>query len=340
VATSKLTGELALAPSKGKLTLARDGIAVSALEGEWEGVIGVLDVKELAVNEDWTSATLTNAQHDLVSAEVAALFSQLVHELPGLSDPERELAAQWSLAYLREGGLEAATQVDRLRDEAQALADAPFFLALDGQRVTLRSVAAEVVSRGRVAVLPRGQGVRAGDALVLTTSRLDAPWLVALEGVLGNKSKVHRIVDPAAWEHELREADPREGTPEHAALRFLRKELRLLRAGALGSLTPGDLEDVKLERVGGKKAMRYDRARKLVLLDPAHPDVARALAEHGTRPERLWVLLTALFGLVNRELHHVTDAHEAKLLLALAGHLAANPSSLSPRGGEGRGEGL
>ena len=74
--------------------------------------------------------------------------------------------------------------------------------------------------------------------------------------------------------------------------------------------------------------MRYDEARKLVLLDPGHPDIARALTELGTRPERLWVLLAALFGLVNRELERVTDADETQLLMALAGHLASNPKLL------------
>jgi len=42
----------------------------------------------------------------------------------------------------------------------------------------------------------------------------------------------------------------------------------------------------------------------------------------------LWVLLAALFGLVNRALERVTDDHEAQLLLALARHLASNPKLL------------
>jgi hypothetical protein len=65
------------------------------------------------------------------------------------------------------------------------------------------------------------------------------------------------------------------------------------------------------------------------LLDPDHPDIARALKEAQQRPERIWVLIAALFGLVNRELDHVTDAHEAQLVVALAGHLAANPKLLA-----------
>jgi hypothetical protein len=108
----------------------------------------------------------------------------------------------------------------------------------------------------------------------------------------------------------------------------VRREVRLLRAGALGHLTPDELEDVKLHRGDGSVPMRYDRKRKLVLLDPGHPLIARTLREAKQRPERAWVLLAALFGHVNRELQHVTDAHEAQLLLALAGHLAANPKLL------------
>jgi hypothetical protein len=44
------------------------------------------------------------------------------------------------------------------------------------------------------------------------------------------------------------------------------------------------------------------------------------------------VLIASIFGLVNRELTHVTDAHEAQLLLALAGHLASNPKLLPSEG--------
>ena len=93
--------------------------------------------------------------------------------------------------------------------------------------------------------------------------------------------------------------------------------------------TPDELEDVKLSRAGGGTALRYDRKRKLVLLDPEHPDLSRTLKEAQQRPERIWVLIAAVFGLVNRELENVTDAQEAQLLMALAGHLASNPKLLA-----------
>jgi hypothetical protein len=319
VQTAQLTGELALSlsPAGGEVTLARDGIAVCPMKESWPGVIGVLDVKDLTVSADWTSATLTHAQRDLIAAEVAQLFGALAEAVPSLSTQERALASRWALEYLNDEGVQSAAQLDRLRDVQAALADAPFFVTLEGERVTLREVASEVLSRGKVAVLPSNSSVKSGEVLAI------AGPAAGLEGVLG-KAKVWRITDPEEWEREVREADPREGTPELIALRFLRKELRLLRAGALGSLTPDELEDLKLERAGGRVPLRYDVKRKLVLLDPAHPDVARALSEPVARPERLWVLLTAIFGLINRELHHVTDAHEVKLLMALAGHLATN----------------
>ena len=331
VSTGPLTGELALATNSAQtgVVLARDGISIAPLEDSWPGVVGVIDVKDLSVNDDWTVSQPTRVQRSLIRAQVERLFVALAQAAPGSSDREREVAAHWALRFLGDSGVETGAHLDRLTGAAHELADAPLFLTVEGERVNLRAVAAEVSSRERVAVLARSAGVPEGVvSCVLATSSFDAPWLSALEGVLG-KSKIWRVTELEAWRRELREADPQEGTPELQGLRFLRREVRLLRAGALGHLTPDDLEDVRLNRAGGGTALRYDRRRKLALLDPEHPDIARALKEAQQRPERIWVVIAALFGLVNRDLEHVTDAHEAQLLMALAGHLAANPKLLA-----------
>ncbi|MDP1824164.1 MAG: hypothetical protein Q8L48_13005 [Archangium sp.] len=331
VSTGPLTGELALATDSRQagVMLARDGISIAPLEDSWPGVVGVIDVKDLSVNDDWTVAQPTRVQRSLIRAQVERLFVALAEAAPGFSDREREVAAHWALRFLCDSGVETGAHLDRLTGAAHEVADAPLFLTVEGERVNLRSVAAEVSSRERVAVLARSAGVPEGAVTcVLATSSFDAPWLSALEDVLG-KPKIWRVTELEAWRSAVREADPQEGTPELQGLRFLRREVRLLRAGALGHLTPDDLEDVKLSRAGGKTPLRYDRKRKLALLDPEHPDIARTLKEAQQRPERVWVLIAALFGLVNRELDHVTDAHEAQLVMALAGHLASNPKLLA-----------
>ncbi len=331
VATGLLSGELALRrsePDEGVM-LARDGIAITELEDSWPGVVGVIDVKDLTVNDDWTSAQPTRAHRSAIHAEVEQLFAALAAIAASLGEGEREVALVWVLRFLLDNAVATAGQLDRLSGVAQVLADAPLFLTVEGSRVSLRAVAAEVSARERVAVLRRSAGAPQGVVTcVLATSSFDAPWLEALEAFFGKK-KVWRVTDLEEWQRAVREADPFEGTAQLQGLRFLRREVRLLRAGALGRLTPDDLEDVKLSRAGGVVAMRYDKKRKLALLDPDHPDVARTLREAAQRPERIWVLIAALFGLVNRELEHVTDAHEAQLLIALAGHLAANPKLLA-----------
>ncbi len=331
ISTGQLTGELALqraGDSRGVM-LARDGIPIRVLEDTWPGVVGVIDVKDLKVNDDWTAAEPTRAQRSLIKLQVERLYSELATCAPSFDDAERELAAAWMLRFLLEGAVATRGQLDRLTGCAQQLAEAPLFLTVEGEKVNLRAVAGEVSSRERVAVFERRLGVPEGVvSCVLSTSSFAAPWLEAVEEFLG-KTKVWRVTGLEAWENTVREADPLEGTPELLGLRFLRREVRLLRSGALGALTPDDLEDVKLSRNGGGTALRYDRKRKLVLLDPEHPDIARSLKEAQQRPERLWVLIAAAYGLVNRELQHVTDAHEAQLLLALAGHLASNPKLLA-----------
>jgi hypothetical protein len=262
--------------------------------------------------------------------EVERLFVELARGAAELRDAERELAAWWALLFLADAGVESAAQLRALTGASAALADAPFFLSTGGVKVNLRAVAAELTTFGRVAVFTRAELPSRADSCVLSSTALDAPWVVALEKLFG-KTRVWRVRSPEEWGQSVREADPPEGTPLLTGLKALRKELRLLRAGALGSLTPNELEDVKFDRAGGDRPLRYDEARKLVFLDPEHPDVFRALTELGTRPERLWVLLVAVFGLVNRELARVTDFDETRLLMALAGHLASNPKLLTAR---------
>lgn len=331
LATGALRGELALsadAGERGAPMLARDGIAVCPFADAAPGVVGVIDVKDLAVNEDWTVATLTNVQRAALRGEIDQLFLSLRDVAPGLGDVERGAAATHVLRYLSSLGVEAPAHLDRLNGSARELQELVLFRTIGGELVTLQALAAEALARDKVAVMhARVIAPDVGEALVLEAERWEAPWLAALEGVLG-RSRVWRVTELSEWKRLRAEADPPEGSPELAGLRMLRREVRLLRAGALGHLTPDDLEDVRLHRAGGAAAMRYDAKRKLVLLDPGHELIGRALREAKDRPERIWVLVAAMFGLVNRALEHVTDAHEAKLVAALAGHLAANPKLL------------
>ena len=237
-------------------------------------------------------------------------------------------AATWALDFLSDDGVKSPVDLERLKGVARVLADAPLFLTVEGERVSLRAVAAEISTRERVAVFERGPG--RVSSCVLKTTDFTAPWLTSLERLFG-KTRVWRVTDSGEWARVVREEDPPDGTPLLDGLQALRKHVRLLRAGALGRLTPSELEDVRLSRGGGDTPLRYDAQRKLLLLDPHHPDIKRTLEETGPRPERLWVLIAACFGLINRELQHVTDADEAQLVTALAGHLASNPQLLSLR---------
>lgn len=325
-----LGGELAISLSGGTLMLAREGIPVQPLQHSWPDVVGVVEVPGLLVNSNWTKATPTHAQLGLIAAEVDALFVKLVANVGELSDTQRERVIASALSYLvSEGGGKIA--LDRLEGGCLAIARAPLFRTTEGVRVSLEQLASAVSAWGRVAVFEAGFGLpRREGQVVLVTSSFGALWLKGLETALG-KSRVWKVEHRSEWDAVMREAEPPADSPLAAGLEVLRREVRLLRAGALGHLTPEDLEDVKLNRAGGEVALTYDAKRKLVLLDPDHPHVGKTLVELSSRPERLWVLLAALFGVVNRALKHVTDEHEAKLTLALAAHLASNPQLLQPR---------
>lgn len=329
-------GELVLPLGDGAsgLKLAREGVLVGDADvGGPPGVAGVLDVDELPVNDDWTQARPTPAQVTAIRQAMESVYGELAKRASLLSEAQRPLARTRVLEYLHQSGVKSAAHLDRMASAAASVAKAPLFATVDGRAVSLRAVADEVMTRGRVAVLQkRFFRPDVGEHFVLEADALDEPWVEALARVFGD-GQVERVEDVARWREGLKEADPPKDTPEWSGLERLRREVRLLRAGALGRLTPGDLEDVRLARAGGKVPVRYDRRRKLVLLDPDDEQVRRALVEYRSRPERLFALVAAVYGVVNRALDHITDAHEADLLLALAGHLAANPKLLEPKGG-------
>jgi hypothetical protein len=323
-----LAGELALTlEGGGEVRLAKTGIPVQPFEHRWVGVAGVVELADLQVDESWTRASVTRAHRALIAAEVDGLFAALAARAGELGDGERERATTLALGYLLAESEGGRVTLDRLEGGAKAVARAPLFLTGLSTRVSLEQLASAAGSPGRVAVFERGLGVPKAEVVV--ASSLGATWVAALGEVLG-KNRVWKVTDRAAWEEHVSEADPAPGSPLARGLEQLRRNVRLLRSGALGRLTPEDLEDVKLKRAGGGRALVYDATRKLVLLDPEHPHVQRALGETGAFPERLWVLLAAIFGAVNRALDHVTDEHEAQLALALAAHLAANPQLLEP----------
>lgn len=336
VAKGPVRGELALPLSPADraepaVLLARDGVAVSPARVEGElPVVGVLDDPALEVNEEWTRARPGAELQAILRDGVEALYGALAAQVQSLSAEHRAQARARALELLAHRGMTHATALDRMTGAAQALSRAPLFRTPGGDWLTLAALADHVARGERVGIVARRFfKPDTGDALVIEAEALDALWLEALARVLGPRS-IERIEDVEEWKRERAEEDPQSGTPLLKGLTRLRRHMKLLRSGALGQLSPKDLEDVRLTTARPRRAISYDRARQLVLLDGADPAIVRALTEATSRPERLYVLLTAIYGEVNRALEHVTDEHEADLLGALAVHLAANPGHLHP----------
>ena len=327
-------GELSIPVSlnpEPRLMLAREAIAVIKVKTK-SGlpVCGVLDCPWLEVNEDWTHAKLDARLSAIFVAKEEELYLALPRAAESSAEYLRLAVRDRALEFLAHKGLTSAAGIARMTGAAEALTRTPVFRTTGGEWVSLVALADEVARGQKVAVMPkRFLSPDVGDALVLQCESLEAWWVDALKGVLGPAS-VERISDLAAWKRERAESDPQTGTPLHRGLVKLRRQLKLLRAGALGKLTPDDLEDVRLSSAKLKRRVEYDAARKLLLLDAADPHVTRALEEMPARPERLYVLLVACYGEVNRALERITDAHEAHLLAAMAVHLASNPEHLSP----------
>ncbi len=327
-----LRGELVIVAdsSQALVVLAKDGIRVGTHQVGKLPIAGVVDVKGLEVNEEWTNAVLTRAVRVQLEEAADLLFGSLAAQVTGMSASEKPRAREAALAYVAERGVSSATHLDRMTGSAAALASAPLFLSEEGQWVTLRAIADQVLRTGWISIFESAWRTRdTREELVLRAQTVRDPWITALENVLG-PACVERVRDVDLWRKQLAERDPPAAAPEGEGLRRLRKEMRLLRSGALGHVTPDELEDVRLRSDSPKAAIFYDAKRRLVLLDGANPQIKRALAEIPLRPERTYILLAAIYGSVNRALLRITDADEAELLASLAAHVAANPKCLEP----------
>jgi len=316
-----LKGELVIcgAGETPGIVLAKDGIAVGKhLLGSLP-IAGVVNVDGLEVDEGWTQAVVPHALRAKLDEAADPLFAMLAARADG-----QEAVRPIALAYLAHRGVKSPAHLERMSAAARALIAAPLFRTEDGQWVALQAIADQILRTSQIAIFEKAWRARdTGQQLVLRADSFDEPWIAALDALLGG---VQRVKDVDQWRKQLAERDP----DDDRGLSRLRMALRLLRAGALGHVTPGDLEDVRVRTGGLAAPITYDARRKLVLLDGDDPTIARALQEIPRRPERTWVLLAAIYGTVNRALEHITDDDEAALLLALARHLAANPKVLAP----------
>jgi len=321
-------GELALpldAAEAHGVVLARDGIAVSTLPLGGLAVAGTLEHPALAVDAAWRHAELTAEQRKDLLEEVEALFLRLAGVSPAFDPAQRAAAAVHVLRYLQEAGMKDASQLERLPETVQRVADAPVLRASEGRWVGLRTAAAQALRRNGLAVL--GARVEARE-LALEAADLESEWVLLLGAVLG-WPRVHVIRDLDAWREAQARAEPEDDTPLARGLDRLRREAALLRADALGRLTTTELGQIRLHRRGGKGApIRYREDRREATLDPDDPLIRGALEAADERPEGLYVLLASIYGAVNRALERVTDEDEARMLGALARHLAANPQLL------------
>lgn len=314
-----------------QLTLAREAIAVST--AELRGglpVVGVVDCAWLEVDEEWKEGRPDAKLKALVAEWVEALYHALAREAERAEPSARAAMRERALELWGARGLKHAAGVEQLSGAAQALTRAPLFKTTGGEWVTLAALADHVVRGEKVGLLEkRFFAPDVGDALVLEVEGPSGGWAERLKDVLG-AGAVERVTNLELWRRERAEADPKPGTPALRGLVRLRRQLKLLRAGALGKLTPDELEDVRLSTAKLARRVEYDPRRKVLLLDGNDAQVVRALEEAALRPERLFVLLAASYGEINRALHRITDHHEADLLMALAVHLASNPTHLSP----------
>jgi hypothetical protein len=323
------SGELALPhppdPAE-SIVMARAGIAAGLHREGNLGVAGVLDHADLPVDGEGWAAPLDPATRDRIGRWVSSLLAKAALEAPRQGPAQREMAAFYILRHLARLGISAPAHLDRLEDQAAALARSSLFQSAGGRSRDLRSIADHVLRHGPVAVIGEALPDESSEGtLVLRTTTLESPWTTELERVLGPGS-VRRFESAATLAMERSEQDPPPEDSLAAGLALLRQEAELLRADASGRLSATELREIRLRRGGGRWAVSYDAARGVALVDPEHPAVARGLAEAKESPGLLFVLLAAVYGAVNRALERVTDEDEERLVGSLLAHLAANPN--------------
>lgn len=334
VATGGWKGEVALPhPPRddAAVTLAREGIAVTPFR-DGLGAAGVLEHAGLPVDPDWTEARLDEGARAFLRDRVRELFEQLADRGGALEPALRPSALAYVLRLLRREGVEGPEALDRVSGTADRLARLKLVETADGSWIDVRTVAAAALV-APVAVVPGPlDPAEVAGVVVLRVRPASAAWLPRLEAVLRpDRVQRHDRVDAWREEHALREPAPED--PVARGLLRLRRSADLLRADAFGRLGKAELAEVRVLRGDGAEPVVYDPKRRRVALDLGDPLVHRALAEAEARPDRVFALLAAIYGAVNRELEEVTDADEGRVSGALLDHLAANPHLLAP--GEG-----
>jgi hypothetical protein len=320
-------GELALPhpPDRaGAIVLARDGIAVDQFHVADVGVAGVLDHAELPVTPGWENAVLDDAWRERLRRLADRLFARLAAEGPRMDGPDRETASFYVLRRLAAAGVAGPPHLDRLEGLEDALARAPVFVTITGERLDLRAVASRVVREPPVHVLPfEPEG---GGRFALRALPPGGPWIAALGAVLGPGSIV-TVATAADWRRREAEREPEADDPVARGVAELRRELERLSGAAVGRLDKDVLQDVRVHRGGGKTpAVWYDAARGLGLVDPEHPGVGRALRAARTDEDALYVVLASLVGAANRALEAVTDEDERTLIGTLLDRVDAGPA--------------
>jgi len=328
-------GELALPDppdATASIALSRDGIAVDRFHVADLGVAGFLDHAALPVEDNWSRALLDDGARRKIADWVSSLYQALAEKAAAFLPRAREVASLYALRRLSHLGVRAPQHLDRLPLPADTLTRGPFFVTADGRRTHLRAVADLVLASRVVSVIggpiDRDTERESGGEMALRASAVDVPWVAALESLLG-KGCLALFPKASAWRTHRREREPEPSDPLAIGLSLLRREARLLRSDATGRLSESELRDVLLHRGDGARPIRYDAERGVALLDPAHAAVMQALVEAPARPERLYVLVAAIYGAINRALERVTDEDEIRLAGALLEHLAANADPAS-----------
>ncbi len=313
-------GRLALVDEPGEadvILFQRGGVIVDALPAP--GKTGILENERAVLEPDGLCWRLADADRtralafgDLLHVELAARAAELP---PG----RRPAAARVVLSWLAERGAKGPQSLDVGGDVGATCARAPLFLASGGRWVSLRALADHVVRRGALDVIPAdAAGDEVTEIVLVAPRRADPPWLGPLEALLGGN--LRRFPTVEAWRRHRRDAEPDESDPLFHGLQRLRAEAEHLRAGAFSRLGPRELAHLRLRRAGGARPVIYEPTQAIAFLDPEHEAVAAALADAASRPDRLYVLLAAIYGAVNRWLDHVTDEDEATACGALLDH--------------------
>jgi hypothetical protein len=291
---------------------------------------GAITGEGVTIADDYTGCALSRSREDYLKSRAALLYVRLAASIrdacPPVDDPRAFLLRELLLRLHEIGRSGRKWPSHDMRRLYRDLRDAPLLPLANGRAVSLRAAIASRPAELESLLEPgqREEPVRDDDAATNTPAPAPppSPPMPPIATVIPVAPPVELEPPRAASQEEptprIEPPPPPPPPPEQVLRDAIRAELRLLHRRDSALVTEPHLDRIIVSELDGRRIAT--RAGPRILVDTAHPIVARALAP-GADALLLSLIASAALTALNFAFEDVGDEDEARLLRLHAEHL-------------------